>query len=59
MYIKNICDELAIEPSDSYIFGLSKDSYNEFSRDKYTNRICLSGAITHLFKKHSENELIK
>ena len=56
---KNICDVLVIEPSDSYIFGLSKDSYNEFSRDKYTNRICLSGAITQLLKNHSENELIK
>ncbi|MNT30897.1 hypothetical protein D3C72_1667140 [compost metagenome] len=37
-----ICQQLKIQPSATVLFGLGDNTWKEFSRDGFANRICLS-----------------
>lgn len=40
-----LCQQFDLSPSSTLLFGLGDDSWDEFSRDGYANRICLSEAF--------------
>jgi hypothetical protein len=41
----SICQQLQIQASSTVIFGLGDNTWKEFSRDGYANRICLSDVL--------------
>jgi len=52
-----LAKKLEIEPSDSVIFGISKEEkHNHFERDGYINRLCLSYALQEHDKHYEDFE---
>lgn len=39
---RELCNLYGLRPSDTILFGLGDDSWKEFSRDGFANRVCLS-----------------
>lgn len=42
---RELCADLGLEPSESFLFGLGGPEYNAFSRQGTANRVCLSSLL--------------